>query len=403
MSESGGAKSSGKSAMALLMLLALPAQASIIFTPHLSEYAKLARGAYADHTLIYSRIDEVFNAQGDKVPLAQPFIPPGESVDVAQVLLRYLWVGNLFESTGVPILSNHDQIFRVIGSLGWQQGSGAINDRSRLFGLTSGGSGLGDIFLLAGIYGDEFRWGPIKGNTLYSTTVKLPVGDYDTRALLNIGTNYWTTIPQVALHTSLWSRLFVDATAAWQINGGNDTPAYGGLTPTDPADVYNLELNLAWKFNERWFWDVGVFHRKSHGPNRYEKVTVTFKDPQPPTTACESLGIPNAQCNFASNFTLDPVPGVRQDQGIESTYLSTSLYYIYRASSVVDFRVVMPIRGRSGEFPMEYDVYLGRKQPGNNPIARIVTPTPLSGVQEAASVPAVPFFELRFVYLFWAP
>lgn len=403
MPKSGGLKNRVKAGIALLVLLALPAQGSILFTPHLSEYAKQPRGVYADHTVVFTRIDEVFNAQGDKVPLAQPFIPPGESVDSAQILLRYLWVGNLFENTGVPVLKDHDQIFRVIGSLGWQQGSGAINDRSRLFGLTSGRSGLGDIFLLAGIYGDEFRWGPIKGNTLQSLTVKLPVGDYDTRALLNTGTNYWTTIPQLAVHTSLWSRLFIDATAAWQFNGGNDTPAYGGLTPTDPADVYNFEMNLAWKFSEKWYWDLGAFYRRSHGPNRYEKVTVTFRDPQPPSTACESLGIPNAQCGFASNFTLDPVPGVREDKGVRSAHLSTSLYYIYRASSVLNFRVVVPVSGRSGEFPMEYDVYLGRKQPGNNPISRLTTPQPLSGVQEAASIPATPFFELRFVYLFWAP
>lgn len=378
------------------------AQAGIIFTPHLSEYAELPRGQYVDHTLIYTHIDQVFNANGERVALAQPYIPPGESVDAALLLFRYLWIGNLFENTGIPYLDSHNQIFRVIGTAGWQQASGAITQRSREFGYHSNATGLGDIYVLGGFYGDKYRLGPVKANSLFATTLKLPVGQYDTRSLLNNGTHYSTVIPQIGVHADAWDRLIFDGTFAWQFNGRNDTPAFGGLTPTEPADLRNIELNLAWKFNEKWFVDFGWFHRESVGPNRYGKVTATFTDPQPPVTACNAAGIPPAQCSAASFFQLVPVPGVRADRGTETTYLSTSLYYIYRSSSVVDFRVAWPIRGRGGEFMMDYDVALA-SDPTQTPIPGARQTTSLGGVQEAASVPATPLFELRFVYLFWAP
>ena len=393
---------------ALLTGLALPAQASILFTPHLSEYADLPRGAYADHTLIFTHITKVFDVDGKVVPLGSPFVPEGQHVDAALVLFRYLWIGNLFENTWVPLLNDHKQIFRVIANAGWQEASEAISERSRLFGLHSGGNGVGDLFLLAGIYGHEHRLGPLKFNGLLSTTVKVPVGAYDTRALLNVGTHYWTTIPQVAAHAELFGRLYFDGTVAYQFNGRNDTPAYGGMTPTEPADVYNLEGTLAWKFNEKWFVDVGAFFRKSRGPNKFGNVTATFVDPQPATTLCQdptSLGLPGIvippeQCSLTAFFRLTPVPGTREDRGIRQLYLSSSLYYIYRTSSVIDFRVAYPVNGRGSQFPMEYDVSL-YDDSSNSSISTVATT--LNGVQEAAAVPAVPLFELRFVYLFWAP
>lgn len=408
----------------LLLALALfvpVAEAGIVFTPHLSEYGILPRGTYADHTVIYTSITDVYDRDGIKVPLGTPklpvtpgapFIPPGESVDAALMLFRYLWIGNIFENTDVPYLNSHNQIFRVIATAGWQQGSDGVATQSRLFGLRSGGSGIGDLFVLNGIYTDEYRWGPVKGNGLWSVTTKIPVGDYDTTSLLNIGTNYWTTIPQFAMHAELFGRLYFDGTAAYQFNGRNDSPAYGGLTPTDPADLYNFEGNLAWKLSEKWFVDLGYSYRKTVGPNKFEKVTVAFKDPLPPFSGCAAAGIPVDQCTAADQFRLVPVPGTREDRGVQGTLLTTSLYYIYRTSSVINFRVAIPIKGRGSQFNMDYEV--DRVDPaGLAPDVRIsncASPTNatcqrtvLNGVQEAAAVSASPFFELRFVYLVWAP
>ncbi|HVT35529.1 MAG TPA: transporter [Nevskiaceae bacterium] len=387
---------------AALALVAASAQASILFTPHLSEYAPLAEGSYADHTLVYTSIRKVYDANGQVIPLGAPFIPGGDSVDALLLLARYLWIGNQFADTRVPLLSTHKQIFRVIATAGWQQASGGAVDRSRLFGLTSGGSGIGDVYVLGGIYTHEHRWGPLQWNGLFSNTLKLPVGEYDTKALLNNGTHYWTTIPQIAAHAELYNRLIVDGTFAWQFNGRNDSPAYGGMTPTDPADVRNFEVNAAWKFSEKWFVDFGFFRRQSVGPNKFGKVTATFTSPQPATTACAALGIPAAQCSLTNDFRLVPVPGERQDNGIYQNLLSSSIYYVYRTSSVVDFRVSRPISGRGSQFPMDYDVAL-YSDPTQTPIPGTRQHVVLNGVQEAAAIPASPLFELRFVYLFWAP
>src|ERR1041385_55248 len=146
-------------------LHATGAHASILFTPHLSEYSDLPRGAYADHTLIFTHITKVFDADGKEISTGAPFVGPGQHVDAALLLFRYLWIGNLFENTWVPLLNDHKQIFRVIANAGWQEASDQITERSRLFGLHTGGNGVGDLFLLAGIYGHEHRFGPLKFNT----------------------------------------------------------------------------------------------------------------------------------------------------------------------------------------------------------------------------------------------
>jgi len=387
-----------------LCLITQPATAGIVFTPHLSENSSSPRAGDAAPTFIYTSLEEVFDRDGERIPLGQTAIEPGSTVDAALLLFRYLWVGNLFEHSKVPILKDRDQLFRVIGNLGWQQGQDDIPELSRRFGLTSGGSGLGDLFVLAGIYGKPHQWGPINANGLLSFTTKIPIGEYDQRALLNTGTHYWSYIPQLSGHANFYGRLFVDGTAALQINGDNDKPAYGGLTPTKVADVYNLEVNAAWKFSEHWHADLGIGYSASRGSNRYDQVSLNLTpQPLPATTACNDLNVPPAQCSLTDSFFLQPQAGSYRDRGTERTLLTTSLYYIYRASSVINFRVAVPIKGRGGQIDVPYDVFTRDPEanPDANPISTL--PAKLTNVQEAASVAASPFYELRFVYLFWAP
>lgn len=377
--------------------------AGIVFTPHLSEYSKLPRGAYADHTFIYTSIREVYDRNGEIITLGNDSLPKSESVQAALVLFRYLWIGNLFENTSIPFLNQHDQIFRIIANAGWQQGSEGIGDLSRTFGQKAGGSGIGDLFILSGLYGMEYRWGPIKGNDLWSLTIKAPIGDYDQNALLNTGTNYWSYIPQYAHHMEFFGRLYVDFTFAYQFKGRNDSPAYGGLTPTKPADFRNAEINFAWKFSEKFFWDVGVSYRESVGPNRFEQLTLNFAEqPLPPTTGCQALMVPDAQCNALEGFFLDPQPGPYEDNGVHGTLITTGFYYVYRASSVFGLRAAIPVKGQGSQFDAVYDVYSGAP-PDQGGVFTSSLPTVLQGVQEAAAVSATPFFEARFVYLFWAP
>jgi len=411
-----------KRALAPLALLALlaagPARAGIIFTPHLSEYSRLPPGQYTEFTFIYTDIEDVYDRNGDKIHAGAPFLPPGQSIQANLALMKFLWIGNVFRDTGVPYLKDHNQFCRAIGGLGWQQSSRQVYERAGIFGLTAGGNGLVDLFGLCGIYTDEYRWGPLKANGLWATTVKFPIGRWDREALLNTGTNYWSTIPQFAVHAEAWGRLILDATAAYHFHGDNDEPAFGGTTPTRIADWRTQEVNLAFKWNEHWFTDIGFSHRESVGPNVYDKVTVTFKDPQPAQTACDNtnngLGIEVIDptlCNSSNQFFLSPQPGAYRDRGIYGDAITAGLYYIYRTSSVLNLRVFYPVAGRGSQFDITYDVCTVPDCPGPDTFPqdgvgdnRVSTvSTVLNGVQEAAAISASPYVELRFVYLFWAP
>ncbi|MGH8528279.1 MAG: transporter [Nevskiales bacterium] len=396
------------------------AGAGIVFTPHLSEYSALPRGQYTEFTYINTAIDETFNRSGDKQPLGFGAVPPGESIEASLFLLKYLWIGNPFRDTELPYLKNHDLLFRAIGTVGDQQATGELNDLSRRFGLRSGGSGFGDLFLLGGIYGPSWRLGAMHLNTLFALTYKLPVGDYENDRLLNPGTNYDAVIPQFAFHQNWYGRLFVDGTLAYQKNGRNDDPGFGGLVPSHAADLYNAEINFAWKFSEKWFADLGVSHRSTRGEgNEFANPSLNIVDqPVEPTQLCDqlnlgALGLGDLTGGLLPNcpgrlFFIRPRPGVYEDGGIRATLATAGFYYVYRSSAVLNFRIAYPVSGKGSQFDLPYDVTLGLPtgpggsfEPSGIPVSSTVVR--VNGVQEAAAVSASPYLELRFVYLFWAP
>ena len=400
-----------------IVLLMLPslARAGIVFQPHLSEYGRLPNGQYTETTFVWTEIEHIYDSNGKKIQTGTPFVLGGASTDAALGLFKSLWVGNLFRDTEIPILKDHPQFCRFIGVLGYQQNTEQIGDRSRLFGLRPGANGLGDLFTLCGIYGDEHLWGPVKANGLFATTVKFPVGRYDHDAILNTGTNYWTVIPQFAFHSEIYGRLYVDGTVALQINGDNDEPSAGGLTPTRIPDWINAEVNFAWKFSEHWFADIGYSYRASRGSNVYDQVTVNFEEqPLSPDSACANtnngigaIGLDPALtpeiCNnpASDQFYLNPHPGPYRDKGVFGKAVTFGFYYVYRTSSVLNFRAFVPIAGQGSQFTATYDVCTSQPCDASN--AASTVDTQLFGVQEAAAISASPFFELRFVYLFWAP
>ena len=401
---------------AALLLAPWLAQAGIVFQPHLSEYSKLPPGQYTEATLVWTQIKGIYDGSGNDIKIGTPFVPEGASTDAALGLFKMLWIGNAFRDTDIPILKDHAQFCRFIGVLGYQQNAEQIADRSRLFGLRPGANGLGDLFTLCGIYSHDYLWGPVKANGLFATTVKWPIGRYDRDAILNIGTNYWTVIPQFAFHSEIFGRIYIDGTVAYQINGDNDEPSAGGLTPTRIADWLNVEVNFAYKLSEHWFVDLGYSYRGSVGSNTYDQLTVNFEEqPLSPESACNntnnglgSIGIDPAVtpeiCNNPGldQFYLNPRPGPYSDRGVHGRAITTGLYYVYRTSSVINLRAFIPISGRGSQITATYDVCTS--QPCNESTSGGVTvDTELFGVQEAAAISSSPFFELRFVYLFWAP
>ena len=400
-------------ALALALLLGCAsAHAGIVFTPHLSEYSRLAPGQYTEATLVLSEIEEIYDENGDEVKVGEPFVPAGASTDVGLLLFKSLWIGNVFRDTGVPVLNTHPQFCRLIGTLGYQQNTEQVAERTRIFGAKAGGNGLGDVFGLCGVYGDEHTWGPLKWNGLVAGTVKFPVGRYDSDAVLNTGTNYWSYIPQLAFHAELYGRLILDGTFAYQVNGDNDRPAFLGLTPTRPADWRNFEVNAAWKFTEHWFADVGYGYRESVGPNYYDKVDVHNEEPVRADDVCAQFNLPPGQCNATNQFFVQSEPGPYRDDGINGSAFTAGFYYVYRTSSVINLRAFVPVGGKGARFNVPLRVYTavpdgqggytrGSEVPGPN--GDPASDADLFGVQEAAAISASPYLELRFVYLFWAP
>lgn len=386
------------------LLLAAPAQAAIVFTPHVSEYAVLPRGTYLDITAVHSAIDRIWDDSGNKVPLGNTAIPPGESISATLLLGRYLWIGNLFEDSGLPFFDDRNQVLRVIGTAGRQSASGAINDLSRDFGQTSRSSGFGDLFVLAGVYGRPYHHGPLHGNGLYTLTVKAPVGSFQRDSLLNPGTRYWSVIPQLSHHQDWFGRLSIDATAALQVNSAASATAYGGLTPSKPASVVNLETTFAWKFSPHWFAEAGLSHYRSLGSNRFDEVSLNIVDqPVPPSTACNTLLVPAAQCSLASRFYLAPVPGEYRDRGIRNSIVTAGFSYVYRSAAVVSVRAALPVAGRGSQFAVPYSVCASTPCNTDSELPGLRQTARLSGVQEAAAVSASPYYELRLVLLLFAP
>lgn len=396
---------------AVLLAAALPARAGIVFTPHLSEYSRLPAGQYSELTMVFTEIEHIYNEDGQKIPVGQPFVSAGASTDAALALYKSLWIGNVFRDTNVWYLNNHAQFCRAIGVLGYQQNTEQVGDRTRVFGAKAGANGLGDLYALCGIYGDEHRWGPLQWNGVFATTVKAPIGRYDTDAVLNIGTNYWSYIPQLAAHATLFDRLIFDGTFAYQFNGNNDSPSFLGLTPTDIANWRNYEGNVAFKFTEHWYADVGYGYRESVGSNGYGKVRIRSEEPVNAEDRCLDLGFDRADpnCNSTNYFyAQSPASGgTVYDKGIDGTLLTYGVYYVYRTSSVIQVRVAQPLAGHGSQITVPLEVRAAEPDGngGYNPSSFNVTTTTSKqyGVQEAAAISASPFLELRFVYLFWAP
>ena len=93
----------------LLVLLCMPglAQAGIVFTPHLSEYSIQASAPFSEFTFITTEIESIYDKYGNEVELGTPFVPAGDSTDAVLVLYKYLWIGNVFRDTTVPVSYTH--------------------------------------------------------------------------------------------------------------------------------------------------------------------------------------------------------------------------------------------------------------------------------------------------------
>ena len=381
------------------------ADAGLYYLPHMGEYGKVIPGQIGLFSLLNASYTEVWDRNGDKAPIVNG------GADINTVLIGSAWVGNMFRDTDYTFLAKRPQICGFAIGAAQVQARGSVRETANSIGITGGNNGLGDLYMLCTIQDITRRWGEAKGHVQFSGTVKAPIGDYDTEALLQFATHYWTYIPQMSFHGE-WGQLILDGTLAYQFNERNDTPSAAGLTPTKPADWRNAAVNLGWKFTERWWADLGFSHNESVGSNEFGKMSVTLEDQPVPGTALCDLGgltglplggatLPPEICNATSLFFIAPRAGPYHDRGVLAQVATASLYYVYRNSMIVNLRVGQVVNGRGSQFDAVFDACASEPCGPDNATAQATLVS--NGVGESGAVVTQPFFELRFVFPFAAP
>ena len=110
-------------------------------------------------------------------------------------------------------------------------------------------------------------------------------------------------------------------------------------------------------------------------------------------------------------FSFTRVEAVLSFRHVRSAFPRSSGQRARRNFSTASSSSPRPVAGRGSQFDITYDVCTTPDCPGPDVSPQDGTPdnrrstvaTTLNGVQEPAAISASPFFELRFVYLFWAP
>src|SRR5204863_9053790 len=100
--------------------------------------------------------------------------------------------------TDFPFLNSRPQICGVGLPIAQVQARGSVRATAELAGLSGGNNGFGDLLGVCTLQDVTRVWGPARGHVQFSTTVKFPIGSYDSGALFNFATNYWTTVPQLS-------------------------------------------------------------------------------------------------------------------------------------------------------------------------------------------------------------
>lgn len=365
------------------------ANAGLVFLPHMGEYGKAVPGQYTGASLYYASYSDYYS-RDEKVLHT---IRGGAEINT--VFLASAWVGNLFRDTDVPFLKDRPQICGMGIAFAKVQAYGSLREIAEFGGLAAGNNSYGDLLGLCTLQDITRTFGPVRGHIQLTGLVKFPIGDYDTGALFNLATNYWTYVPQLSLHADI-GHLVVDATAAHQFNENNDHPQADGGVPTRLADWRNTAINVGWKFTHRWWVDAGFAYNRSVGSNTYDQFdSKPARQPVAGSGFCGGLGPP---CLATGEFFLGPRPGSYQDRGTFSKVVSASIYYVYRSSMIVNIRGARAIAGRGSQFDVIYDVCTTGVDNCGPTVPHFEVPYVATGVGEAAAVVSEPFYELRFIF-----
>lgn len=370
------------------------ASAGLAFAPTLNQFGRVGAGTYALLGFAAVNSNQFYGPDGELQEAV------GSSADIQTVSFAMAWADNWFRYSDVPWLKDTAQSCAFSVGAAHIQGRGDLLTTTAELGLNGGANQVGDLFGTCAIQDKTRRIGPVKGHLQFSGLVKLPTGSYDTDNLYNYGTRYFMVAPQLSAHLE-WGRWIMDGTLVHQFNSDTDSTATAGLTPNGIADWHNAALNLGVRLNARWAVDVGYSYNASVGSNRYDKVNVASKNAIPANSLCAPLALDDAACNTTTLFYFQSRPGPYQDSGAMVRLATVSIYYVYRSSMALGFRVLRPIAGRSGGFNPVLDLCVSKPCGPENATQQFSIPT--GGAGDAAAAGSGTVFSLSAAFPLGAP
>jgi len=170
-------------------------------------------------------------------------------------------------------LSSNIAIFRPvyykkIGKALYGSGDFIVNPQVfMMFGdkdLGKGGSSLSDSGLLDPMILATFWFVNAPEKTLwigFSPCVTIPLGNYHSDRLLNLGENRWTFKPEIGVVKGLGEGLFVDFVVNGKLYTGNDE-FFTGVKKVKKSQepLLGLETHLSYNVTKKWFVSLDYFY-----------------------------------------------------------------------------------------------------------------------------------------------
>ncbi len=199
-------------------------------------------GTYLLGYTSYDRVTKLRDNNGNEVPL--PF-----NVGVAAVVPRFIWIANTTVLGGNPGLHTLVPLLDV---------------DARIAGLSQRKTGLGDIVV------GSFLTYHLSDKLHYVLALDLitPTGAYSKTDLVNLGRNYWTLEPAMAVSYVQAAGVNADIKLHYDFNSRNKDTQYRS------GQEFHFDYALGWGFGNGWTAGVGGYVYKQITDDDVAGVTV---------------------------------------------------------------------------------------------------------------------------------
>lgn len=297
--------------------------------------------------------DSVFDQKGQRAASAMPTTGGDTSFPESQLQLQFSWYFPLFESWGIPYVSDHLFTSRI--RLGYQDtrtdGSlnGFIATNPDVAPQTSGGgAGLEDLSVEWGSFivgGRNWRNGATmddRFSMLALAGLTLPVGRYDRQVPISPGDNALAWHARLGLQWQPWQGGSLDGGFAYHWHARNAEPAFGGLAPSRQGDDLTFDLSFTQKLLPHLHASAFAGGRDG-GANEYTDLAYAPNAPPLP-----------APLPGGSSRNI-PVAGAYRDAGTRLLSAGASLHWFITQNWLASLSYTRPLSGRSGQFVLPFD------------------------------------------------